>query len=257
MRVRSRSGASAPLVCWPAWCDSGPRAAPLAIGPFAIDDDVRFAFTLTTPFKLERHGRKRGHGAGVGRARPRIARGRPCCGSPSTACRPMRLRSRYDVRDGRGWHEQRLALARAGERRRIRLRVRPSSADGSPAQVSLGNLGFGPGCHAVERVSPPSAARASRTSRGAPRRSFATTWLGVASTRTRTRCRGPFASRRAEPTASEAAALTRLGDGFDFRRRGAGPQSDDVGAVAGAAATDARDADAGHDHRSAPRRRAR
>jgi len=188
---------------------------PLAIGPIAIGDDERFAFTLTTPFTLDVTAESeaaelawgvlvRGASAGV---ELRIV----VDGVPSDA--PVEPQA---VATADRWNEQRIALAQAGDRRRVRLRIRGESADGVPAQVSLGSLGFAPGAAVEARLA---VERASRhvSEAAALRPVFRDPDLGVVVYENGNALPRAFRVLRVEPTASEDAALARLGDGFDFR----------------------------------------
>jgi hypothetical protein len=188
---------------------------PLAIGPLAVGEDARFAFTLPTPFMFE---------VGADSEAPELAFGALVRGPAASVA----LRVQIDglpsdasgdptilVPDER-WYEQRIALARAGERRRLRLRVSATTTDGRPATVSLGNLGFGPGAANEARLATERVERQAREAT-ALRRVFADPAEGVVVYENTNALPRAFRVGRVEPTGSEEAALTRLGDGFDFR----------------------------------------
>jgi hypothetical protein len=189
---------------------------PLAIGPVAVADDERFAFTLTTPFTLDLTAESeaaelawgalvRGTGAGVAL---RVV----VDGIPSDApSEPLALAT------GDRWAEQRVALAQAGERRRVRVRLSAASLDEAPAQVSLGSLGFSPGEGVEARLAGERAFRQA-AELAALQPVFRDPAFGVVVYENTNALPRAFRVRRVEPTASEDAALTRLGDGFDFRR---------------------------------------
>jgi hypothetical protein len=150
------------------WTEGGA----LAIGPVTLADDERFAFTLTTPFVLDVTAESeaaelawgllvRGSGAGIVLTTTVLGVASDATSDPRT------------IATGEQWHEERVTLARAGARRRVRLRLDAVSRDGTPAAVSIGNLGFGSGAPAEARLA---AERAHVTSRRPQRstRCFAT-----------------------------------------------------------------------------------
>ena len=170
----------------------------LAIGPVTLADDERFAFTLTTPFALDVTAESeagelawgllvRGPGAGIVLTTTVLGVASDATTEPQT------------VATGEQWHEERVTLARAGERRRVRLRLDAVSRDGTPAAVSIGNLGFGPGAAAEARLAAERRRPSRRGGRSAPRGVSRPSRSGSRSTRTRTSSRGPFASGRVEP----------------------------------------------------------
>jgi hypothetical protein len=206
------------------------EGGPLVIGPIAIADDERFAFTLTTPFTLDVTAESdaaelawgvlvRGPSAGV---ELRIL----VDGLPSDAPTEALM-----VATGDRWVEQRIALARAGERRRARLRVIGASLDGVPAQVSLGNLGFGPGAAVEARLAVERAARQAREA-AELRPVFRDSALGVVVYENGNAMPRAFRVSRIEPIDGEESALTRLGDGFDFRAAALVAKADVVAATA-------------------------
>ncbi len=198
----------------------------LAIGPVSADDDDRFAFTLTTPFTLDVTTETeaaelafgvlvRGGGSGV-MLRVHVD-GVPSDGPDD----PQRIAT------ADRWQEQRIALARAGARRRIRVRVGAVSLDGSPAAVSLGDLGFGPGAMAEARLARERSARHA-AELPALREVFRDPEVGAVVYENVNALPRAFRVRRVEPTASEEEAIDRLGDGFDFRDAALVPKSDVV-----------------------------
>ncbi len=191
------------------------EGAPLVIGPIALGDDERFAFTLATPFELEVAGTSdaaelawgalvRGTGAGV-HLRVRVD------GVPSDAAEEPLVLPAVER-----WQEQHLALGQAGAPRHVRLRVRGESADGTPVRVSLGNLGFGPGATAEVRLAEERTARHRQEAPGL-RRVFEDAEFGVTVYENTNALPRAFRVAHVEPSDGEEAALTRLGDGFDFR----------------------------------------
>ncbi len=216
----------------------------LAIGPVALGDDARFAFTLPTPFTLDVTADSdaaelawgtlvRGAGSGI-LLRTRVD------GVPSDAPADAQV-----IPTGDAWHEQRVTIGRAGEHRRMRLRIEAVSRDGSPANVSLGNLGYGPGAAAEVRLAAERGARHAAEA-GALREAFRDPVLGVTVYENRNALPRAFRVRHAEPTASLDAALTRLGDGFDFRTAALVAKADVV-AVSRALASSAAQASAPSD----------
>ncbi len=188
---------------------------PLAIGPVRSGDDERFAFTLTTPFALDvtadSEAGELAFGALVHGDAPGATLAIQVDGLASDA--PAEA---LTVPSTGGWVEQRIALAKAGGRRRIRLRVTGTTA-ASPATVSLGNLGFGNGAAVEMRLATERAARHA-TEAGAIREVFRDPTEGVVVYENTNVLPRAFRVRRVEPSPSVDAALTRLGDGFDFRR---------------------------------------
>lgn len=190
------------------------EGGPLAIGPIRSGDDERFAFTLTTPFTLD---------VTADSEAGELAFGALVHGGASGATLRVRLDGLasdapvepFAVSSSGGWHERRIALAKAGERRRVRLRVTGAS-DGPPATVSIGDLGFGSGAAAEVRLA------TERTSRhvaeaGAIREVFRDPAEGVVVYENTNVLPRAFRVHRVEPSPSVDTALTRLGDGFDFR----------------------------------------
>lgn len=187
---------------------------PLAIGPVRSGDDERFAFTLTTPFTLDvtadTESGELAFGALVHGDAAEAALRVQVEGLASDApAEPIALTSTS------GWHEQRIAIANAGERRRVRFRVTGTSP-GSPAAVSLGNLGFGVGAAAEARLATERAARHAAEV-GAIREVFRDPREGVVVYENTNALARAFRVRRVEASPSLEAALGRLGDGFDFR----------------------------------------
>lgn len=188
---------------------------PLAIGPVAVAGSERFAFTLPTPFTLDV--------TAVSEA-PELAFGVLVRGQ----ARAVRLRTIVEgVASDAGdapetmaaeerWQESRIALGRAGEARRIRARIEVTAIDGAPATVSLGDLGFGPGAATETRLAAERAAR-HETEAGALREVFRDSEIGAIVYENGNVLPRAFRVRTVEPTGAEDAALTRLGDGFDFR----------------------------------------
>lgn len=191
------------------------EGGPLAIGPVRSGDDERFAFTLTTPFTLDvtadTEAGELAFGALVHGDASEAALRILVDGLASDApVEPVALTSTS------GWQEQRIALAKAGERRRVRLRV-TGTAVSSPATVSLGNLGFGSGAAAEARLATERSARHAAES-GAIREVFRDLAEGVVVYENTNALPRAFRVRGVEPSPSVDAALGRLGDGFDFRR---------------------------------------
>ncbi len=206
------------------------EGGPLAIGPVTVGDDGRFAFTLPTPFTLDvtavSEAGELAWGVLVRGAASAVVLRTSVDGVPSDApTEPER------VATGERWHEQRVALARAGDRRRIRLRLHAVSQDGAPAVVSLGNLGFSPGALVESRLA---VERAARHAAEVPalREAFRDRELGVVVYENANALPRAFRVRAVEPTASEDAALTRLGDGFDFRTTALVDKRDVLGVTA-------------------------
>jgi hypothetical protein len=205
------------------------EGGPLAIGPVRSGDDERFAFTLTTPFTLD---------VTADSEAGELAFGALVHGDASGAILRVRVDGLASDAPGEpiavpasgGWQEHRIALARAGERRRIRLRV-TGAGDGPPARVSIGDLGFGSGAAVEARLA------AERTRRhvaeaGAIREVFRDPAEGVVVYENTNVLPRAFRVRRVEPSPSVDAALTRLGDGFEFRHA-ALVEPEDVLAVQG------------------------
>jgi Bacterial membrane protein YfhO len=192
------------------------EGAPLAIGPVAVGGEARFAFTLTTPFSFDVTAESEAAELAFGV----IARG----GSSPVALRMLVEGVPSDapsiplaISPGEPWVEQRIALADAGDRRRVRLRLLADAVDGTPVHVSFGDLGFGPGAPAEARV------RAERTTRHLDeqrslRLAFHDPVENVSIYENINALARAFRVRQVEPTGSEESALTRLGDGFEFRR---------------------------------------
>jgi hypothetical protein len=194
---------------------------------------VRFAFTLTTPFELEVTAESeaaelawgvlaRGSSGGV---RLHVTIEGVASDVPEEPLMvPMAER----------WQEHHIALAQAGTRRRVRLSIRGVSGDGLPAQVSLGHLGFGPGEGVETRLA---AERTTRHQREVAylQPVFRDDPLGVTVYENVNALPRAFRVARVEPTDNEESALTRLGDGFDFRAAALVPKAD-VGVVAAALA---------------------
>jgi hypothetical protein len=82
--------------------------------------------------------------------------------------------------------------------------------------VSLGDLGFGPGAAVEARLVTERAGRHAHEL-AALREAFRDPEVGAVVYENTNALPRAFRVRRVEPTASEEAALTRLGDGFDFR----------------------------------------
>ncbi len=200
----------------------------LAIGPVALGDDQRFAFTLTTPFVLDVTGESeaaelawgmlvRGSGAGVALTTRVDGVASDAAAEPET------------LATAETWQERHVALARAGEPRRVRLRLVGVSRDAAPARVSFGDLGFGPGAAVEARLGTERGARQAAEV-AALREVFRDEALGIIVYENVNALPGVFRVGTVEPSASEDAALTRLGDGFDFRTK-ALVAKDDVLAV--------------------------
>ena len=195
---------------------------PLAIGPIAVGDDERFAFTLATPFTLEVTAESeaaelawgvlvRGAAAG-GRAADRRRRR-----SPSDApAEPVAIAT------ADRWVEQRVALA---QRRRTPARSPADRRERAPTAAPRAGVAREPrvrsrrGRRGAARRR--ARARARRAKRRRSGRCFAIPTLGVVVYENTNALPRAFRVQRVEPTASEDAALTRLGDGFDFRTHGA------------------------------------
>lgn len=190
------------------------EGGPLAVGPVRSDDDERFAFTLTTPFTLDVTADSEAGELAFGALVHGDARGATLRiqldGIASDA--PVEP---FPVPSAGGWHEQRIALAKAGERRRVRLRVTGASA-GPAATVSIGDLGFGGGAAVEARLATERAARHAGEA-GAMREVFRDPTEGVVVYENTNVLPRAFRVRRVEPSPSVDAALTRLGDGFEFR----------------------------------------
>ncbi|MEO6029487.1 MAG: YfhO family protein, partial [Candidatus Binatia bacterium] len=120
------------------------------------------------------------------------------------------------VAAGDRWNEHHIALARAGESRRVRLRIVATTQDGAAATVSLGDLGFGPGAAVEARLGRERLER-HLSEAAALRRVFDDPTEGVAIYENTNVLPRAFRVRRVEPTGSTDGAFTRLGDGFDFR----------------------------------------
>lgn len=215
------------------------EGGPLAIGPIRSGDDERFAFTLTTPFTLD---------VTAGSEAAELAFGALVHGDAPGATLRVRLDGLasdapvepFAVPASGRWHERRIALAKAGERRRVRVRVTGAS-DGPPATVSIGDLGFGGGAAVEARLA------TERTQRhlaevGAIREAFRDPVEGVVVYENTNVLPRAFRVRRVEPSPSVEAALTRLGDGFEFRHA-ALVETDEVLAVQRSLAAAANDAD--------------
>ncbi len=190
------------------------EGGPLAIGPVRRGDDERFAFTLPTPFTLD---------VTADSEAPELAWGVLVHGEAEG----VMLQAHVDgiasdaaseatavVATG-GWHEHRVALAEAGRRRRIRLRLSVTSR-GAPVSVSIGNLGFGAGAATEARLAKERTARhvAEVATLRPVYRDEAEAVVVYENVNALPRA---FRVRRVEPSPSVEAALTRLGDGFDFR----------------------------------------
>ncbi len=213
---------------------------PLAIGPIAAAGEERFAFTLPTPFTLDvtavSEAGELAFGALVrGEARAVELRTAVDGVASDASSAPRRLEV------GEVWQEERIALARAGAPRRVRVRVTAASVDGAPAVVSLGDLGFGPGAAAEARLA---AERGTRHAieAGALREAFRDPVVGAVVYENTNALPRAFRVRRVEPTASEEAALGRLGDGFDFRTTALVPKTEAAVLTAALAARAASDA---------------
>jgi hypothetical protein len=201
---------------------------PLAIGPIAVVDDERFALTLPVPFVVD---------VTADTAAPELAWGILVRGDAAA----VQLRVAIDgapadlpdaplrAEAGERWRDERVALGNAGTVRRVRVRLRGTSDDGRPATVSLGDLGFGPGAAAEARLA---ADRAERHRGELTQLTpvFHDPAFGVDVYENQNALPRAFRVRRVEPTASLDGALTRLGDGFDFRRA-ALVSNDDVATV--------------------------
>jgi hypothetical protein len=190
------------------------EGGPLAIGRVAVSGaDERFAFTLPTPFTLDVTADT--EAAEI--AWDVLVRGGAAAlrtvvdGVPSDASTEPEL-----VAAKEEWREQRISLARAGERRRIRVRISAVGADATPATVSLGNLGFGPGAMVEARLAGERGARHA-AELASLREAFRDPALGVVVYENTNALPRTFRVGRVEPTGSADAAFTRLGDGFDFR----------------------------------------
>lgn len=217
------------------------EGGPLAIGPVRAGDDERFAFTLTTPFALDVTAESE---AGE------LAFGALVHGHASGATLSVRLdglasdapAEPFAVAAGGGWQERRIALAKAGERRRVRLRVMGAS-DGPPATISIGDLGFGSGA-AVEARLATERTRRHVAEAAAIREVFRDPAEGVVVYENTNVLPRAFRVRRVEPSPSVDTALTRLGDGFEFRQAALVETGDvlAVQRVLAAAANDANDA---------------
>lgn len=191
------------------------EGGPLAIGPVRSGDDERFAFTLPTPFVLEVAAESeaaelawgvlvRGEASGIGL---RVVVDGLSSDAPTT---PSTIPSAAE------WHEHRIALAQAGARRRVRLRLIGTSVDGRPAMVSIGNLGFDGGVATEARlVSERGARHAAEAAHLTP--VFRDVEESVVVYENTNALPRVFRVGRVEPSPSEEAAFTRLGDGFDFR----------------------------------------
>jgi hypothetical protein len=98
----------------------------------------------------------------------------------------------------------------------VHLRIAAVATDGAPATVSLGNLGFGPGAAEEARLARERGARHADEA-AVLRRVYDDPAEGVRVYENTNALPRAFRVARVEPTGSEDGALTRLGDGFDFR----------------------------------------
>jgi hypothetical protein len=197
---------------------------PLAIGPIAVGDDQRFALTFTTPFALD---------VTAATEAPDLAWGALVRGDTAAVDLQLAIEGApADVPDvplrlapGDRWQEGHVALGNAGAARLVRIRIVGTTEDGRVATVSLGDLGWGPGAAAEARLA---AERAARHRDELPELApaFHDPSLGVDVYENRNVVPRAFRVGRVEPTGSLDAALTRLGDGFDFRTAALVPTSE-------------------------------
>ncbi|MCC6767364.1 MAG: hypothetical protein IT293_22165 [Deltaproteobacteria bacterium] len=197
---------------------------PLAIGPIAAAGEERFAFSVPTPFTLDvtavTEAGELAFGALVRGAASAVEVRTVVDGVASDASgAPRRLGT------GEAWQEERVALGRAGEARRVRVRVTAASVDGAPAVVALGDLGFGPGAAVEARLGAERGTRHAAEA-AALREAFRDPLVGAVVYENANALPRAFRVRNVEPTASEEAALGRLGDGFDFRTTALVPKAD-------------------------------
>jgi hypothetical protein len=191
------------------------EGGPLAIGPVTSTNDERFAFTLPTPFTLDvtadTEAPELAWGVLVRDAPSAVALRVQVDGVPSDAPDDTAV-----VRSDDQWQEYRVALAGAGTRRRVHLRM-TGTAGAAPVMVSIGNLGFGAGVVSEARlVSERGARQAAEAEHLRP--VFRDEPHGVTVYENDNALPRVFRVRHVEPSASAEAAFTRLGDGFDFRR---------------------------------------
>lgn len=188
---------------------------PLAIGPIAAAGEERFAFTLPTPFTLDVAGVTEAGELAFGA----LVRGGAAAVELRTVVDGVASEATGEAQRlaaGEAWHEEHIALAGAGAPRAVRVRVTVRSGDGAPAVVSLGDLGFGPGAAVEARLAAERGVRHAAEA-AALREAFRDPEVGAVVYENVNALPRAFRVRHVEPIASEEAALTRLGDGFDFR----------------------------------------